>query len=825
MRRIRLFRFVLLICWGSVFASGAEPERVRFDRDIRPILSNHCFHCHGPDHESREADLRLDTREGLFAVLSNGQHLVSPGKSSESELFERVSTEDESLRMPPTDGGKPLSSEQIDLLKQWIQEGAEWRGHWAYEPIVRPELPEVSDSDWQTNPIDRFIKAKLERAGVSPVSRADDFTLLRRLSLDLSGIVPDEELRNDFSDLSSTDVYKQLVNRLFESPRYGERMAVYWLDLVRYADSIGYHSDVEQNVSPYRDYVIQAFNRNIRFDQFTREQIAGDLLPNPTLDQRIATCFNRLSKSTEEGGAQEGEYLAKAFADRVRTVSGTWLGATFGCAECHDHKFDPISTKDFYRFGAFFADVREQGVYAPRDRKAPDLALPTPEQEVRLVELNTDLLKRKDELKALPAPLPTATETSKAPESGGKATSDEKKEGENPPPSSPVENPRKKELEAEIATLETELKSVEGQVRRVLVTESREPREIRILPRGDWLNKTGEVVTAGLPASFISETNGDHKLTRLDLANWLMDRNNPLTARVYVNRLWKIFFGSGLSRNLDDLGFQGESPTHPELLDWLSAEFIESGWDIQHLIRLIVTSRAYQLSSIPGEGVLIQDPQNRLLSHQSRWRLEAEFLRDNALFVSGLLVEKLGGPSVKPYQPAGYWEFLNFPKREWEVSKGEDQYRRGLYTHWQRTFLHPSLLAFDAPSREECTANRPNSNTPKAALALLNDPSYVEAARAFAAKTIQTAAESDSEKLRWAWVRAVSRPATEREIATLQELLNHSRKHYQENENAAIDLLKVGDSSGVGELNSSEVASWTTVCRAILNLHEFTTRN
>ncbi|MCA9093568.1 MAG: PSD1 domain-containing protein [Planctomycetaceae bacterium] len=812
----------LTVCCSPLALAAEGKQPVRFDRDIRPILSNHCFHCHGPDEKSREADLRLDTKDGLFAELASGGHSIVPGKPEESDLYDRVSTDDQGLKMPPADGGKPLNAEQIELLKRWIEEGGEWRGHWAYEPIVRPPVPEVKDPEWQKSPIDRFVMRRLEAEGVPPVGKADSITLLRRLSLDLNGLIPDRELVLEFPDLSSEEAYQRLVTKLLDSPRYGERMAIYWLDLVRYADSCGYHSDVDQNVSPYRDYVINSFNRNLPFDEFTREQIAGDLLPNPTVDQKIATCFNRLNKATEEGGAQEGEYLAKAFADRVRTVSGTWLGATFGCAECHDHKFDPISTRDFYSFGAFFADVTENGVYSPRFRHAPDLTLPTPEETARQTELEGELSKLKEALKSAGEKKLAAVEAAKTNDGMPSETGETKDEKS----AEVIEaETQEKELKEAVAKVETEIKNLDDQLLRVLITVPREPREIRILPRGDWLNKTGEIVEPSIPASFVKGEKKEGRLNRLDLVDWLVDRQNPLTARVFVNRMWKLFFGSGLSRNLEDLGFQGESPTHPELLDWLSAEFIESGWDVKHLVTLIVSSRTYQLSSIPATGMPERDPQNRLLSHQSRWRLEAEFLRDNALFVSGLLVEKIGGRSVKPYQPEGYWEFLNFPKRDWVASVGENQYRRGLYTHWQRTFLHPSMLAFDAPSREECTANRPTSNTPKAALALLNDPTFVESARVFAVRTLKEGGSNDRDRLHYAWVSALTREPEGSELTALQQLLDAARSEYTQDEEAGKKLVSVGQSPEATEFAIPELAAWTTISRAILNLHEFTTRN
>ena len=783
-----LGRISLFIFWAGssapVFAD--DLHRVDFNRDIRPILSAHCFHCHGPDQSTREAGLRLDTREGLFAELSNGRHVVEPNSADRSELSLRITSHDDSLRMPPSEG-KPLTEGQIKTLTRWIEEGAPWRGHWSYEPVKRPTVPKPLDGS-ADNPIDKFLITKWNDADARPVVEADSVTLVRRLSFDLTGLPPSSAAISDVSDSERRESTSRLIEQFISSPRFGERMAVYWLDLVRYADSCGYHSDVDQNVSPYRDYVIHAFNQNMPFDQFTIEQLAGDLLTKPTLEQRIATGFNRLNKATEEGGAQEEEYLAKAFADRVRTVSGTWMAATLGCAECHDHKYDPLTSRDFYRLGAFFADVKERGVYSGNGPHEPEMLLPTPAQTQKLKELDGELSNARDQLEA------TTNAT------------------------------RMAELQKEIKQLEQTRKSFEKSIARTMITVSVSPREIRVLARGDWLNRSGEIVEPAVPGVF-SPPVESRRLTRLDLAKWLTDRGNPLTARVFVNRLWKQFFGAGLAKNLDDMGAQSEAPTHPELLDWLAAEFMESGWDVKRLVRLMVTSHAYRLSSVPTEDLLRIDPHNRLFARQSRWRLEAEFLRDNGLAVSGLLVERLGGPSVKPYQPDGYWEFLNFPKRNWEASVGSDQYRRGLYTHWQRTFLHPTLIAFDAPSREECTAMRAVSNTPKASLALLNDPSFVESARVFASRILNEISGTDRVRVAWAWKIALTRDADAEELDTLCSLLESDRARFQNDPAAAASLIAIGQSRSETSATPIELAAWTEVARAIMNLHEFTTRN
>ena len=763
-------RNILFICLFTFSPQrvALAADDVQFHRDIRPILSNHCFRCHGPDAEARQAELRLDVREGLFGAGPNDKRIVTAGDVAASELYQRVSAEHADERMPPAESHLPLSAAQIAKLRRWIELGAVWQEHWSYAPIVRPQLPELIDGHSATNAIDRFILAQLEPAGLDFTVAADPTTLVRRLSFDLTGLPPSQDEVSTFAINSSEPSYRALVERLLASPHYGERMAVYWLDLVRYADSCGYHSDVDQPISPYRDYVIGAFNDNLPFDQFTREQLAGDLLSSPTQSQRIATGYNRLNKTTEEGGAQAGEYLAKSAADRVRTTAGVWLAATLGCAECHDHKYDPYTARGFYSFAAFFADLQEQGVWKPGSR-APELLLPTPEQTARQAALQTQLDELKQRLTGV-----SVSQTD--------------------------EHAALEKQEKEIMAAQDRL---EKSFARTMISVSVPPREMRVLPRGNWLDSSGPIVQPAFPEFVAAPSANKTRLTRLDLAEWLVARDNPLTARVLVNRLWKLFFGMGLSRRLDDFGVQGEPPTHPELLDWLAAELIDSGWDVKRIVRLLVTSRTYQQSSVAAHELVGLDPQNRLFARQSRWRLEAEFIRDAALAISGQLAPQLGGPSVKPYQPEDYWEFLNFPKRTWKADRGANQYRRGLYTHWQRTFLHPSLLAFDAPSREECAAERPASNTPQAALVLMNDPTYVEGARAFARRALASGTMDDERRITWAWREALSRSPEPRELQLLLELLAESRAAQA----------------------SDELVAWTAVARAILNLNETVSRN
>lgn len=784
-------------------AAGPEvlvDEPVSFLRQVRPLLSDRCFRCHGPDPETREADLRLDTREGMAATASSGRAVVAPGEPEASELYLRVTTTHEDERMPPAGGPPVLSAAEQEAIRAWIAAGAPWQDHWAYLPPRRAPLPDLPPEPWSVHPVDRWLVEAWRRHAIVPAEPADPVTLVRRLSFDLTGLPPEPAVVEGFAAAPTAEALGQLVERLLASPHYGERMAVYWLDLVRYADSCGYHSDVDQPIAPYRDYVIQAFNDNLPFDRFTREQLAGDLLAEPTLAQRVASGYNRLNKTTEEGGAQPGEYLAKSAADRVRTTTGVWLASTFGCAECHDHKYDPFTTRDFYSLAALFADLDEQGVYSTGDR-SPVVAVPSLRQAAELAELDAARVALQQELAQRSAQAETET-------AAGRAA-----------------------LEGRLAELDARRERLEKSFPRSMVSAAVAPREMRILPRGNWLDHSGPVVTPALPASLAGGEPSARPLTRLDLAEWLVAPENPLVARVFVNRLWMLFFGAGLAKHVDDFGAQGEPPAQPELLDWLAVEFRESGWDVKHLVRLLVTSRAYALSSVPSAEQLAGDPQNRQFARQSRWRLEAEFIRDAALATSGLLVREVGGPSVKPYQPAGYWDFLNFPKRTWRADEGSGQYRRGLYTHWQRTFLHPSLLAFDAPSREECTAQRARSNTPLAALALLNDPSYVECARAFAARILATVPGDDAARIDWAWREATSRAPREAEREVLAELLAENRAHYAIDPAAAEKLLAVGQATSLeaasteSDVAPAERAAWTAVSRAVLNLAETNSRN
>jgi hypothetical protein len=781
---------VVLISWCSLGLSAELPETIEFNRDIRPILSNNCFQCHGPDGETRGADLRLDIRE--HAIASNsGQAAIVPGNADASNLLDRILHKDPEEVMPPSDTERSLSDHEKALLQKWIEQGAEYQAHWAYIPPKKISLPTSA-----VNPIDYLVKKRLIEEGLNHSPEADRVTLIRRLSLDLLGLPPKPDEVAAFVNDTRPDAYEQLVNRLLASEHYGERMTIYWLDLVRYADTVGYHGDQVRGMSPYRDYVINAFNSNISFDQFTREQIAGDLLDNPTQEQKIATGYNRLNMVTREGGAQAKDYLVRYAADRVRTTSSVWLGSSMGCSECHDHKFDPFTMKDFYSFASFFADIKEDGVqtYGGNDGPFPPL-IPFPnEAEAKKFDgIDSEIAK----LKAImDIAIPNDAEDKEA-------LQKERDDAKN-----------------KHRTLSRQRIHLERDIVSVAVTETMEPRMMRILPRGNWLDETGEAVTPAIPTFLGTLEKKDDRLTRLDLADWLTHRNNPLTARVFVNRLWKLYFGTGISRVLDDVGSQGEWPQHPELLDYLAADFMDSGWDIKYIIKQIVMSQTYCQSSMPIESIKDTDPYNRLLARQSRFRLEAELVRDNALSVSGLLVTKVGGRSVKPYQPSGHYRELNFPVRTYQQDSGENLYRRGVYTHWQRTFLHPSLIAFDAPTREECTAERTISNSPQQALVLLNDPIYVEASRVFAERIITEGGDDIASRIHWAFQEAFSREPLERELAIVSDLYIQHFKKYRNDAKGAKALIGVGEKPVHEGLRPVELAAWTSVARTLFNLHE-----
>ena len=958
----------------ALAACGLAPDdKIQFNRDVRPILSEHCIACHGPDAKKRKAKLRLDVRD---AAVEAGA--IAPGKPDQSELVTRVFSTDPDTVMPHPDHHKPLTAKQKETLRRWVKQGAEYQPHWAY---VKPERPAVPAG---VHPVDHFIRAELVRKGIEPSPEADRRTLVRRLSLDLIGLPPTPEQVRRFVEDPSPDAYETLVDELLLSPHYGERMAQPWLDLVRFADTVGYHGDQNQRVFPYRDYVIDSFNRNTPFDRFTREQLAGDLLPNPTPEQLVATGFNRLNMMTREGGAQPKEYLAKYQADRVRTVSITWLGSTLGCAECHDHKYDPFTAKDFYSLAAFFADVKQWGVYAdyqytpnpdlrgvgndhPFD---PEVRVDSPYLKRRVERLTAELRGLQaggagynawldsataflnDHPTGWATPAPTASTADVKPDgrvvfpgkaakggthtftlkpaagavaavrlellpdpthkgrlaregalssvtvavslayngaavklgyggadaweptgwSGGQPVRGLLRDWKTPPAAGGEPHAAVWLLDKPLTvtagdTLTVTLKSDNVGAARVSltplgvlgfarptpdlspaaarvawgdpvargllreldalddgtapcqVTVGQKPMTTRVLPRGNFLDESGPVVEPAVP-HFLPQPKKDGRLTRLDLADWLVSKDNPLTARVFANRLWKQLLGTGLSAVMEDVGGQGEPPSHPELLDFLASEFA-AGWDVKKLVRLIVTSGTYKQASRGRPELKDVDPNNRLLAFHPPRRLEAEFVRDNALSVAGLLNLDIGGPSAKPYQPAGYYANLQFPDRDYVADKDDRQYRRGLYTHWQRTFLHPMLANFDAPSREDCTATRIVANTPQQALTLLNDPTFVEAAVVLAAKLFP--GRADAARLTELYQKVLARDPQPAEVKSLTAYLAAQRAHYTANIDDAEKLVKAA-ARRVSTDDPAELAAWASVCRVVLNLHETITR-
>jgi len=747
-----LFSFLLPVT--VILAEETPPVPLDFNREIRPILSDKCFACHGPDKKHRKGKLRLDLEE---SAKDPKKSAVVPGQPKESELFYRITTDDEEDLMPPADSGKSLTAKEKELLRRWIAEGASWSEHWAYVPPQKHKLPTVKKTKWPANWIDRFSLSHMEKSSQKPAPDADPVTLVRRLHFDLTGLPPEPGVVDAFGVNPTLKAYEALVDRLLASKHYGERMALYWLDLVRFADTVGYHGDQDHSISPYRDWVIDAFNDDLPFDQFTREQLAGDLLPKATPSQIIATGYNRLLQTSHEGGVQPREYIAMYAADRVRNLSEVWMGATMGCAQCHDHKFDPFEIKDFYSMAAFFADIDDTAHFKNGSnnlptRREPEISVLDREQREQLAKLNETIATKEAQQK-------------KAPDS---ARADE------------------------IKTLRSERAALQKTARKTMITRATKPRIARILPRGDWLDETGPIVEPAVP-EFHGQIKSGKRLTRLDLANWLTDTKQgigSLNARVLANRIWYLLFGQGLAPDLTDFGGQGTPPDYPKLLDNLSLSLIEKNWKLKALVREIVLSRTYRQVSLPKDG---------FISFQRAHRLPAESVRDNALAISGLLVRKIGGPSVKPYQPAGYYRHLNFPTRKYAHHTDERQWRRGLYVHWQRQFLHPMLKAFDAPRREECTAQRSRSNTPLAALVLLNDPTFVEAAKFFAQRILKEGGSTTDSRLNFAFRQAVSRKPDDFERKALKQLFN------------------------TPELRDEQ--EWTTVARAILNLAETNLRH
>jgi hypothetical protein len=1073
-------------------AAEAPTKPVDFNREIRPILSDNCFKCHGPDEKMRMADMRLDETEGLF-VDRGGYKIIVPGNSAQSKLYEKISSKDIDSRMPPADSGKTLTARQIEVIKQWIDQGAKWETQWSFVAPKRSPVPEVKDKAWVRNPIDNFVLARLEAEDLKPSEETDKTTLLRRVSFDLTGLPPTPAEVDSFMADKSPDAYEKRVDQLLASPHYGERMAMEWLDLARYSDTHGYHIDSLREMWPWRDWVIKAYNRNMPYDQFTVEQLAGDLLPNATVDDKIASGFNRNNMINFEGGAVPQEYHAEYIIDRASTTATVWLGLTMGCARCHDHKFDPIRQKDFYQLVAYFNSVPERGLDGYMGNADPVLPLPTAAQQQQLDKLNNRLTST---LAALPeknivaqrnewqktalagiaepsqegliayylldgsladtyrqhhdgkavrgdvvydegevgkaaefsgetqvsfgntgdfdrgdrfalalwirtstanpvkllqkrdgsehwqgyeiaiddpaynsqrdrlshfivrlaanwpddaievrtrerystasfhhlvvnydgtgkasgvklqingkaavtevvkdnlsgtfrtaAPLEIGNKANGKPFEGqlddlriySRSVNDEEAETlairlparsllvvlagkpaqeistlqpEKAPPEVEIgeeekaETPEAKaarlekehqaalseyflkyaapkkdrQLYAQLIELREQKRKLEASITSVMVmTEMKKPRDTFILGRGQYDNP-GEKVPPGVPA-FLPPLPPGAPANRLALAKWLVDPKNPLTARVAVNRYWQDCFGVGIVKTAEDFGSQGEQPSHPQLLDWMATEFVSSGWNIKAMMRLIVTSSTYRQSSRETKEMAERDPENRLLARGPRFRLPAEMVRDNALDVAGLLDTRIGGPSVYPYQPKGLWEEMafggGFSGQSYTPSTGEDLYRRSMYTVWKRTVPPPSLTTFDAPDREKCTARRTITNTPLQALVLLNDPTYVEASRVLAEKTIFQAGEDPEKRVDFAFRLATDRKPQPQERAVLLTLAREELAEYQRDKTSAMKLIGVGAAQRNPNMDPAELAAWTIVASTILNMDETITK-
>lgn len=1066
-RQVRFAIIAVILSLAAVVV--AEPVRVEpisFNRDIRPIMSDTCWHCHGPGHQ--EAGLRLDIRERATRESESGIIPIVPGDSESSEAIRRIFSNEGWESMPPPDSHKTLTSRQKELLRRWVDEGAKYEQHWSYTPLLRPGPPA------NVHPIDAFIEKTLAAKGLQFAPEASPNTLLRRVTLDLTGLPPTPEEVSRY--LSGKISYEAVVDHLLSSPQFAERMAASWLDAVRFADTRGFHSDDEYPIWPYRDYVLEAFHENMPFDQFSREQLAGDLLPDPTQRQKLSSAFNRLNRTSIEGGIQEKEYLAKYDADRVRTVGMVWLGQTIGCAECHDHKYDPIAQQDFYALKAFFADLKYPGA------TGGVLRLSSPEQEQELTQLksqqddaktklerailelssereqwekeavrhaiegkafwkvqkpiavhadnkvqlhvfNDEIIQSEfsyqgstyvrtwsgngiieasganpdnavyeiklqpgagtwhqlgvevfyndalpgssfargnetlylstvkvevvgqsqdkprlvrlqsaiDDLKGVRSPqfsplavldddastawavpqnlrdrgsvflairflTPLMTnaetilkvqlrhETQQRQATIGRFRIALANDARCEPAPAPIERlvgskvpdmeagepplwkmpgvsdrliealsvvPDKRDekqqsladdwlewchpqLQSHAHQLEESLfavERVEALVPTCLVSEpTQSPTVTRLLNRGDWMDDTGAVVEPAIP-QYLGTLSTKHRATRLDLANWLFSDENPLTARVITNRLWAQFFGVGLCKTLDDFGSQGGWPSHPDLLDWLACEFRDPSWEVEgrhrwnlkHIVRHIVTSRAYKQASLPNAAAAAVDPDNRLLSRQNRYRLDAGQIRDQALSVSGLLRERFGGPSVRPYQVENYLSALYYPRRDYPTSQGDDLWRRSIYTFWQRTFPHPTLMVFDACTREESQVNRSASNTPLQALVLLNDPIFMEAARALA-QSVASANKDEKAKIVEIFFKVLSRKPSDTEYHQLAELYQAAQNEFRSSGSAS-QLLQIGEAALDKSADVVDLAALTVTSRAILNLHESITRN
>jgi uncharacterized protein DUF1553/uncharacterized protein DUF1549/cytochrome c len=813
---------VRVICVLLSLSSALSAASIDFSRDIQPILSDKCYFCHGPDAKERKGDLRLDVEKEAKAV-KDGVAAILPGKSHESSLIERIFSTDLDEVMPTPKSHRTLTDTQKQLLKQWIDEGAKWGKHWAFERIERLKVPDVGAK----NPIDAFVRAKLAEKGMKPSPKADAMTLLRRVSLDLTGLPPSaDQLKGD---------YAKTVARLLDSPRFGERWAWDWLDAARYADTNGYQGDPERTMWPWRDWVVKVINANMPYDQFTIWQLGGDLLPNATQEQVLATGFNRNHMINGEGGRIAEETRVENVMDRVETTSTVWLGLTMGCSKCHDHKFDPLTMRDYYGLYDVFNQTSEDGM-GRSGQAIPALDLATADEKTRFETASAAFRAIVKDINGYETTRfgqpPGEARTKVALVAGypGKLTqflgrqAPDKRSADNLLECiAQLRKLNDKDYADRLQRLLKALKArtaAQGNVTKVMVMDTGpKVRETFVLEKGAYDKPTTTKVSFHVPAS-LPTMKQDAPRNRLGLAEWIVSRDNPLTARVTVNRFWQAFFGIGLVKTAEDFGLQGEEPPQRELLDWLAAEFIESGWDVKALMRLIVTSETYQQSSKIADAQV--DPENRWLARGPRFRMPSWMLRDQALFVSGLLKDQLGGPSVKPYQPEGIWEEATFGKKSYVQDHGDALYRRTLYIFWRR-IVGPTML-FDNAARQTCVIKATRTNTPLQALVTLNDVTYVEAARALAQRVLLANRGQEKAALAQAFRCVTCRDPSKAEAALLKEQLGKLRAQLSGDRGAAMKLMAVGESKRDESIDVAEHATWTSLCLMMLNLDEAVTK-
>jgi hypothetical protein len=839
-------RSLLVLCVAAIAApvvafpvkpapGPQSPERVQFARDIQPILTTNCFACHGPDNKARKAGLRLDVAKDAIKELPSGDRAIVPGKLDESELVARIFSTG-SDRMPPAKSNHTLKEHEKQLLKRWISEGAEYQKHWSLLAPKRPELPNLPAPDpsalgreGKSNPVDLLIRAKLEREGLKPAPEADRYTLARRLAIDLTGLPPSLIAADRFINDRDANAYEKYVDSLLDSPAYGERWAHTWLDLARYADTNGYAEDRPRVIWKYRDWVIDAINRNMPFDQFTIEQIAGDLLPNPTTSQLIATAFHRNTLTNTEGGTDDEEFRVAAVVDRVNTTFQVWMGITMNCAQCHDHKYDPMSQEEYFSVYAILNQTEDSD--KPDNR--PTLPTPTPEQ----LELKAKLTKEIADLEATFATSAftgalenwemTEAKTAKLPPKISKivAVSRDKRSSQQQMELakyfSTASTPYKK-LGDQLTALQKRLAGIEI-VSTPIMRELPEGKQRKtfVHVRGNFL-VPGKEVGPGVPAAFHSLPHG-LPANRLSLAKWLVDPANPLTARVAVNRYWEQIFGTGLIETPEDFGIRGKPPTHPELLDWLAVEF-QRDWDVRRLLKVLVMSETYKQSSRVTPALEERDPNNLLFARGPRFRASAETVRDQALFVAGLLDPKIGGPSVRPPRPNLGLKAAFGASTDWNPSPGGDCHRRALYTQWQRSTPYPSMVTFDAPDRNVCTVKRPRTNTPLQALVTLNDPVYVEAAQGLARRMVKEGGSAAKERAAFGFRLCLTRPPSEAELDRLVSLHEKARQRYAADAKAATAMATEPIGPVPPGLDTADLAAWTVVGNVLLNLDEMFAR-